>query len=43
MRKLSVFNFMILNGFYKRAAGDISWHMHDEEVNKFSEENLKSE
>jgi hypothetical protein len=29
MRKLSVFNFVTLNGFYKGAADDISWHKSD--------------
>jgi dihydrofolate reductase len=28
MRKLSVFNFTTLNGFYKGANDDISWHKH---------------
>lgn len=42
MRKLSVFNFITLNGFYKGPGGDISWHKHGEEGSKFSEENLKS-
>ncbi|MFZ6009119.1 MAG: dihydrofolate reductase family protein [Bacteroidota bacterium] len=28
MRKLSVFNFITLNGFYKGPGGDISWHKH---------------
>lgn len=42
MGKLSVFNFVTLNGFYKGPAGDISWHKHNEEGGKLSEENLKS-
>ncbi|MDB5198824.1 MAG: dihydrofolate reductase [Chitinophagaceae bacterium] len=42
MGKLSVFNFVTLNGFYKGPGGDISWHKHDEEGGKMSEENLKS-
>jgi dihydrofolate reductase len=28
MRKVSVFNFVTLNGFYKGMDGDISWHQH---------------
>ncbi|HEX2630651.1 MAG TPA: dihydrofolate reductase family protein [Chitinophagaceae bacterium] len=28
MRKLSVFNFVTLNGFYKGPSEDISWHQH---------------
>ena len=28
MRKLSVFNFITLNGFYKGPGEDISWHKH---------------
>jgi dihydrofolate reductase len=28
MGKLQVFNFITLNGFYKGAGGDISWHKH---------------
>ena len=42
MGKLSVFNFVTLNGFYKGPAGDISWHKHGEEGSKLSEENLRS-
>ena len=42
MGKLSVFNFVTLNGFYKGSAGDISWHKHGEEGGKLSEENLRS-
>jgi dihydrofolate reductase len=42
MGKLSVFNFITLNGFYKGPAGDISWHKHDEEGGKMSEDNLQS-
>jgi len=28
MRKLGVFNFMTLNGYFKGPGGDISWHQH---------------
>lgn len=41
MRKLNCFNFVSLNGYYKGANEDLSWHNHDEEGAKFSEENLK--
>ncbi|MEP6514032.1 MAG: dihydrofolate reductase family protein [Parafilimonas sp.] len=41
MRKLSVFNFVTLNGFYKGDGEDINWHKHGEEGGKLSEENLK--
>lgn len=41
MRKLNCFNFLSLNGFYKGANEDLSWHNHDEEGARFSEENLK--
>ncbi|HTA28701.1 MAG TPA: dihydrofolate reductase family protein [Bacteroidia bacterium] len=41
MRKLNCFNFISLNGFYKGANEDYSWHTHDDEGAKFSEENLK--
>lgn len=42
MGKLSVFNFITLNGYFKGSGEDISWHKHDEEGTKFSEENMKS-
>lgn len=42
MGKLSVFNFVTLNGFYKGPGEDISWHKHGGDENKFSEDNLKS-
>lgn len=43
MKKLSVFNFITLNGYYKSLQGDIGWHQHGEEENAFSEENMKRE
>lgn len=43
MRKLSAFNFITLNGFYKGPGGDIGWHKHDEEGAAYSLEGLKSE
>lgn len=43
MRKIKSFNFITLNGFFKGEDEDISWHLHGEEGNKFSEEQLKSQ
>ena len=42
MRKLSVFNFVTLNGFFQGARGDISWHAHGAEENAYAAEALKS-
>jgi len=42
MRKLSVFNFITLNGFYKGRNEDISWHKHGEEESAFAAEGSKS-
>ena len=43
MRKLTVFNFMTLNGFYKGPNEDISWHKDDdEEKDAFASEGSKS-
>ncbi len=42
MRQLSVFNFLSLNGFYKGANDDISWHRHGEEESEFSREGAGS-
>ena len=42
MRKITVFNFVTLNGYYKGPNGDISWHRHGEEENEFAAGNLKS-
>ena len=41
MRRLSSFNFITLNGYYKGLHDDISWHDHTQEGREFSEENLK--
>jgi Dihydrofolate reductase len=40
MGKLSSFNFISLNGFYKGPDEDTSWHSHGEEEIRFSEEML---
>jgi dihydrofolate reductase len=42
MGKLFVFNFVTLNGCFEGARGDISWHRHGAEENKFAARNLKS-
>ena len=36
MRRISVFNFMTLNGFYKGDGEDISWHRHGGEEADFA-------
>lgn len=43
MRKLSVFNFITLNGFYKAPGGDISWHRHGAEENEYSADSLQAD
>ena len=42
MRKLSVFNFITLDGYFKGPTGDISWHRHGAEENAYAGEGLKS-
>ena len=43
MRKLGVFNFVSLNGFYKGVQGDISWARHgDPEDHDFAVESSRS-
>jgi dihydrofolate reductase len=41
MSKLTVFNFITLNGFYKDASNDIHWHNHEAEEGDYSAEMLK--
>jgi dihydrofolate reductase len=43
MRKLGIFNFLSLDGYYKGPNADINWHKHGEEEGKFSEEGAQSE
>lgn len=43
MRKLTVFNFTTLNGYFKGPDGDTSWHAHDEEGSKFAEDALHAD
>jgi dihydrofolate reductase len=42
MRKVTAFNFVTLNGYYKGPKGDISWHRHGTEENEYAAEGLKS-
>jgi dihydrofolate reductase len=42
MRKVSVFNFITLNGYFQGANGDISWHHHGQEENEYSDEKSQS-
>jgi len=43
MRKLGVFNFVTLNGYYKGLNGDISWHQHgDADEHEYGVEGVKS-
>lgn len=43
MGKLSVFNFLTLNGFFKGPGGDLSWHKHGGEESEYAMEGLKSD
>jgi len=40
MRKLVVFNFLTLNGYFEGPGGDLSWHRHGEEESKFASESV---
>ncbi len=42
MRKISAFNFISLNGYFKGPQGDISWHKHGPEENAYAVERLKA-
>ncbi|NIJ54220.1 dihydrofolate reductase family protein [Dyadobacter arcticus] len=42
MGTLSAFNFLTLNGFYKGADGDISWHRHGGEESSFASDKMES-
>jgi dihydrofolate reductase len=42
MGKLSMYNFITLNGFYKGAREDISWHQHGSEEMEYAEEGAQS-
>jgi len=41
MGKLSVFNFISLDGYYKDANNGIDWHQHGQEEGEFSAKNLE--
>jgi len=43
MRKVSVFNFITLDGYFKGPKGDISWHRHGAEENEYAADGLSSE
>lgn len=42
MKKLSVFNFLTLNGYYKGRNEDISWHRHGSEEAEFAAEGAQT-
>lgn len=42
MRKLNVFNFITLNGYFEGPNHDTSWHKHGGEENKYSDDSLQS-
>lgn len=42
MRKVTVFNFITLNGCFEGPKRDISWHQHDAEGTEYAVEGLKS-
>ncbi|WP_127129964.1 dihydrofolate reductase family protein [Pseudoflavitalea rhizosphaerae] len=43
MRKLSVFNFITLNGFFEGPGGDISWNIHDTEEADHAKSGLQAD
>jgi dihydrofolate reductase len=43
MRKIVAFNFLTVNGHFKGLNEDISWHIHGDEGNKFSEKQLEAD
>lgn len=42
MGTLGVFNFITLNGFYKGANNDTSWHRHGAEESQYASDSMKS-
>jgi dihydrofolate reductase len=42
MGKLTIFNFVTLNGFFKGPDEDISWHRHGQEENEYAAEMLQT-
>jgi dihydrofolate reductase len=43
MRKVTVFNFVTLNGYFQGPKGDLSWHRHGEEESKYAGDKLQQE
>jgi len=43
MGKLSVFNFMSLDGYYKGPNDEINWHTHGAEESEYSADSLKAD
>ncbi len=43
MANISVFNFLTVNGFYKGANEDISWHKHQEQEGEFAATSLQAD
>jgi dihydrofolate reductase len=43
MRKVAVFNFVTLNGYFEGPNKDITWHKHGAEENAYAVEMLKSD
>jgi dihydrofolate reductase len=41
VRKLTAYNFITLDGYFKGPNNDISWHRHGEEENEYASQNLK--
>lgn len=41
MAKLLVFNFLSLNGFFKRPDGDTNWHLHGADENEYGLEGIR--
>ena len=42
MKRLTVFEFITLNGFLSGPGGDIGWHRHGQEENQFAADRLQS-
>lgn len=40
MRKLVIFNFTTLNGYFEGPGGDLSWHRHGEEESQYASESV---
>jgi len=43
MRRITAFNFVSLDGYYKDAHNDISWHQHGGEESEYSADSLKAD